>query len=186
MGSKRVIWNGDSKLVEAVATERVWSGARRERARRWLQGSERPCIYSHRIKSPTHRPLGWPHSLCIHEPFHARSVILSARWPAAGSRVYAPSAILCVCGRTRSEGVACLNLDGGGLALAERERERETAACVAWFTLKRSLWCISFPAEMIRGCWDFDANRHHFCVSHLGFIFHELVHASLVFSRVAT
>lgn len=38
--------------------------------------------------------------------------------------MYAPSAILCVCARTRSEGVACLNLDGGGLALAERQRER--------------------------------------------------------------
>lgn len=164
------------------------SGARRERARRWLQGSERGLAYIHTELSHQHTGHSAGHTLCAStSPFTHAVSSRSARWPAGGSRVYAPSAILCVCARTRSEGVACLNLDGGGLALAERQRERgrETVACVAWFTLKRSLWCISFPAEMIRGCWDFDAFRtisdhHHFCVSHLGFIFYELVQPRLV------
>lgn len=69
-----------------------------------------------------------------------------------------------------------MNLDGGGLALAvesnaeretQGERRRERVACVARFTLKRSLWCISFLAGMIWGWWDFDVFRplrRDFCI----------------------
>jgi len=58
------------KLADrSASTLRVCSERDRwSRGRDWFSGA---CIYSHRIKSPTHRGPTWPHSLCSHEPFHA-------------------------------------------------------------------------------------------------------------------
>lgn len=92
---------------------------------------ERPCIYSHRIKSPTHRPLGRPHSLCIHEPFHARSVIQER---ALTSRRIARVCALCdplrVCKNAeRRGGMFEFGWWWSGFG-RETERERERDGCM--------------------------------------------------------
>lgn len=134
-GSKR-----DSKLVEAVATR-----TRMERAVNVLvDGCRDPrgLAYIHTELSHQHTGHSAGHTLCAStSPFtHAVS-----SW----ARVDQPADRACMRVWKNAERRGGVFEFGWWWSGFGRESERERVACVAWFTLKRSLWCISFPTEMI-------------------------------------
>ena len=83
----------------------------------------RGLAYIHTELSHQHTGYSAGHTLCASGSPFTHAVSSSALTSPADPRVYCARAILYVCRRTRSDAgaarrVACLNLDGGGLALA--------------------------------------------------------------------
>lgn len=122
----RQIEPGDSRLVEAIATGRSAVCAMNVLIDGGRDRDPRGLAYIHTELSHQHTGYSAGHTLCASGSPFTHAVSSSALTSPADPRVYCARAILYVCRRTRSDagrrarpgGWQCLNLDGGGLALA--------------------------------------------------------------------